>query len=137
MGNEQKEPTGFVQPLILTPTNKTPLEPINIEELISQFEKDPNKYKEYLKKICYVFDLTKQCDSSVNIITNFIPNIKKLNKKILSITKAQSHDKYMAMSCILGAFMGDALGDNCETQEKNLENYNKIYRQKVLDHLGK
>ena len=126
MGNEQKKPTGFEQPLILTPTNKTPLEPINIEELISQFEKDPNIYKEYLKKICYVFDKKKQCDSSVNIITNFIPNIKKLSKKILSIKKAQSHDKYMAMSCILGAFMGDALGDDCEFQEYNLENYKKI-----------
>ena len=130
MGNEQKNPTGFKQPLILTPTNKTPLEPINIEELISQFEKDPNKYKEYLKKICYVFDREKQCDSSVNLITNFIPNIKKLCKKILSIKKQQTHDKYMAMSCILGAFMGDALGDDCEFQEYNLQNYKQILSPK-------
>ena len=130
MGNNQKKPKGFVQPLILTPINKTPLEPINIEELISQFEKDPNKYKEYLKKICYIFNRNKQCDSSVNIITNFIPNIKKLAKKILSIKKEQSHDKYMALSCILGAFMGDALGDNCEFQEYNLENYKQILSPK-------
>ena len=132
MGNKQQESKGkaFEQPLILTPTNKTQLEPVNIDELITQFEKEPNKYKEYLKKICYVFNRNKQCDSSVNIITNFIPNIKKLSKKILSIKKAQSHDKYMAMSCILGAFLGDALGDDCEFQEYNLENYKQILSPK-------
>ena len=130
MGNEQKKPSGFQQPLILTPTNNTPLEPVNIEELISQFEKDPNKYKEYLKKIWYVFDRTKQCDSSVNIKINFIPNIKKLCTKILSIKKEKSPDKYMALSCVLGAFMGDALGDDCEFQEYNLENYKQILSPK-------
>ena len=129
MGNKPEQ-KGFVQPLILTPTNKTPLEPINIDEVISEFEKDPNKYKEYLKKISYVFSRTKQCDSTVNIITNFIPNIKKLSQKILSINKKDSHDKYMAYSCILGAFMGDALGDDCEFQEYNLENYKQILSPK-------
>ena len=126
MGASHTQKKGFEQPLILTPINKTPLEPINIDELISKFEKDPNEYKQYLQKICFVFDRNKQCDSSVNIIKNFIPNIKKLCKKILSVKKEQSHDKYMAFSCILGAFMGDALGDNCEFEEYNLENYKKI-----------
>ena len=130
MGNKQQKSKGFVQPLILTPTNKTPLEQINIDELISQFEKDPDKYKEYLQKISYVFNRHKQCDSTVNIITNFIPNIKILCKKIMSIKKEESHDKYMAFSCILGAFMGDALGDNCEFQEYNLENYKQILSPK-------
>ena len=126
MGTSQTQKKGFEQPKILTPINKTPLEPINIDELISRFEKDPNEYKQYLQKICFVFDRNKQCDSSVNIIKNFIPNIKKLCKKILSVKKEQSYDKYMAFSCILGAFMGDALGDNCEFEEYNLENYKKI-----------
>lgn len=126
MGAHHEKPKGFVQPLILTPTNKTPLDPINIDELISKFEKDPDEYKKYLQKICYVFRRTTQCDSTLNIIKNFIPNIKKLCKKILSIKKEKSHDKYMALSCILGAFMGDALGDDCEFQEYNLENYKKI-----------
>ena len=130
MGNKQQKPKGFVQPLILKPTNKTPLEQINIDELISQFEKDPDKYKEYLQKISYVFNRHKQCDSTVNIITNFIPNIKVLCKKIMSIKKEESHDKYMGFSCILGAFMGDALGDNCEFQEYNLENYKQILSPK-------
>ena len=130
MGNLKEKHKGFVQPLILTPTNKTPLEEINIEELISQFEKDPNKYREYLQQICMVFSRTKQCHSTVNIITNFIPNIKKLSKKILSIKKEESLDEYMSFSCILGAFMGDALGDDCEFEEYNLENYKKIMSSK-------
>ena len=128
--SDSKKEKGFVQPLVLTPTNKTPLEPINIGELISEFEKDPNKYKEYLKKISYVFSRTKQCDSTVNIIKNFIPNIKKLCKKIMSIKKEASHDKYMAFSCILGSFMGDALGDDCEFQEYSLDNYKNILSPK-------
>ena len=31
---------GFIQPLILTPTNTTPLEQINIDQVISEFEKE-------------------------------------------------------------------------------------------------
>ena len=130
MGNKKEKPKGFQQPLILNPTNKTPLEPIDINELITQFEKDPNIYKEFLKKISYVFNRTKQCDSTVNIITNFIPNIKSLCKKILSLKKEENNDKYMAYSCILGAFMGDALGDDCEFTEYNLENYKNILSSK-------
>ena len=130
MGNKQEKPKGFVQPLILKPTNKTPLEQVNIEELISEFEKDPNKYKEYLQKIFFIFNRHKQCDSTVNIITNFIPNIQRLCKMITAIKKEESHDKYMAFSCILGAFLGDALGDDCEFTEYNLENYKQILSPK-------
>ena len=43
MGNEQQNETHkFVQPLILTPTNKKPLEPIDIDKLINEFKEDPN-----------------------------------------------------------------------------------------------
>ena len=131
MGNEQQNETKkFVQPLILTPTNKTPLEPIDIDKLINEFKEDPNKYKDFLKKICYVFNRQKQCDSTVNIITHFIPNIKLLSKKILSIKKEVNNDIYMSYSCILGAFMGDALGDDCEFSEYNKENYKNILSPK-------
>ena len=78
---------GYTQPLIMTPTNNNPLEQINIDELILEFEHDPNKYKEYIKKLFYVFSRSKQCDSTVNIKINFIPNIKKLCLKILSQKK--------------------------------------------------
>ena len=98
-GKEPKKdnkPKPFVQPLVLTPTNKTPLESIDINALISEFQQDPNKYKDYLKKISYVFNRLKQCDSSVNIITNFIPNIKKLSQKILSYKKDQNKNIYQS-----------------------------------------
>ena len=131
MGNEQQNETHkFVQPLILTTTNKTPLEPIDIDKLINEFKEDPNKYKDFLKKICYVFNRQKQCDSTVNIITHFIPNIKLLSKKILSVKKEVNNDIYMSYSCILGAFMGDALGDDCEFSEYNKENYKNILSPK-------
>ena len=131
---------GYMQPLILTPTNKTPLDKINIDEVISGFEKEEegdenkynrcNKYQNYLKKINFVFQRTKQCDSSLNIITNFIPNIKYLAQKILSIQKEQNREIYNCLSCILGAFMGDALGDDCEFTEYNVENYKNILSPK-------
>ena len=143
MGNDPPKEVkvlGFVQPLILTPTNTTPLENINIDEVISEFEKEEkdeankynrcNKYKDYLKKINFVFQRTKQCDSSVNIITHFIPNIKYLAQKILSIQKEQNKEIYNCLSCILGAFMGDALGDDCEFQEYNVQNYKNILSPK-------
>ena len=62
----------------------------------------------------------------MNIITNFIPNIKKLSQKILSIKKEDNNDMYMCYSCILGSFLGDALGDDCEFTEYNVENYKNI-----------
>ena len=143
MGNDHPKEVkvmGFMQPLILTPTNTTPLENINIDEVISEFEKEEkeeankynrcNKYKDYLKKINFVFQRTKQCDSSVNIITHFIPNIKILAQKILSIQKEQNKEIYNCLSCILGAFMGDALGDDCEFQEYNVQNYKNILSPK-------
>ena len=150
MGNKPEKEVqlqGFVQPLILTPTNNTPLESINIDEVISGFEKEEtskependnelnkykryNRYKDYLKKICYVFCRSKQCDSTVNIITHFIPNIKYLCQKILSIKKEENKDIYMCYSCILGSFMGDALGDDCEFTEYNKENYKNILSPK-------
>ena len=132
-GKEPKKdnkPKPFVQPLVLTPTNKTPLESIDINGLISEFGQDPNKYKDYLKKISYVFNRLKQCDSTVNIITNFIPNIKKLSQKILSFKKDQNKNIYQSYSCILGAFLGDALGDDCEFTEYNKENYKNILSPK-------
>ena len=121
---------GYTQPLIMTPTNNNPLEQINIDELILEFEHDPNKYKEYIKKLFYVFSRSKQCDSTVNIKINFIPNIKKLCQKILSQKKEENNDIYMAYSCILGSFMGDALGDDCEFTEYNPENYKNILSPK-------
>ena len=143
MGNnppKEVKVLGFMQPLILTPTNTTPLEEINIDEVISGFEKEEkneankynrcNKYKDYLKKINFVFQRTKQCDSTVNIITHFIPNIKYLAEKILSTQKEQNREIYNCLSCILGAFMGDALGDDCEFQEYNVQNYKNILSPK-------
>ena len=127
---KENKPKPFEQPLVLTPTNKTPLESIDINGLISEFGQDPNKYKDYLKKISYVFNRLKQCDSTVNIITNFIPNIKKLSQKILSFKKDQNKNIYQSYSCILGAFLGDALGDDCEFTEYNKENYKNILSPK-------
>ena len=119
VNKKEPESKAFVQPIVFIPTNKTPLESINIDELISEFEKDQNKYKEYLQKICFVFNRRKQHDSSLNIITNFIHNIKKISQKILSIKKETNKDIYISYSCILGAFLGDALGDDCEFTEFN------------------
>ena len=47
---KENKPKPFEQPLVLTPTNKTPLESIDINALISEFQQDPNQYKDYLKK---------------------------------------------------------------------------------------
>jgi len=52
MGTQKTQQKGFVQPLILTPINKQ----INIDELISKFEKDQNEYSQFPQKTCLTFN---------------------------------------------------------------------------------
>ena len=60
---------------------------------------------------------------------NFNKNIKKLIEHIKKIIKSQSHDDmYKVLSCIYGAFLGDAMGAFCEFEQPNKKNSAKIFR---------
>ena len=60
---------------------------------------------------------------------NFIKNIKKLIERIKSIIKSPQHDDtYKVLSCIYGAFLGDAMGAFCEFQQPNKNNSKNIFK---------
>jgi ADP-ribosylglycohydrolase len=92
-------------------------------------EKFDYKNKRYSKLLKLFF--TKQTllypKNDINL-SQFKTNIKKLKKKILSIKKDTEPEKYYSLSCILGAFLGDSLGSYCEFNNKNDENYKKIFK---------
>ena len=56
----------------------------------------------------------------------FAKNLSAIKDKILSFTKENNFDLYQCYSCILGAFLGDALGSFCEFSHYSRLNYNKI-----------
>ena len=57
----------------------------------------------------------------------FSNNIKLLHKKINSISQKKNFDKYISLSCIFGAFLGDSLGGHCEFMESSQFNHQRIY----------
>ena len=57
----------------------------------------------------------------------FSNNIKFLDKKINSISQKKNFDKYISLSCIFGAFLGDSLGGHCEFMESSPFNHQRIY----------
>lgn len=56
----------------------------------------------------------------------FAKNLSAIKDKVLSFTKENNFDLYQCYSCILGAFLGDALGSFCEFSHYSRFNYNKI-----------
>jgi len=58
---------------------------------------------------------------------NFIKNINKIVSYLKSIIKYQTLDIYSALSCIYGAFLGDAMGAFCEFEKPNKKNSQYIF----------
>ena len=61
---------------------------------------------------------------------NFINNIKKIILKIKIIIKNPYDDIYKVLSCIYGAFLGDAMGAFCEFEQPNKNNSDNIFKYK-------
>ena len=78
------------------------------------------------------------CISSLDILPklnkdqirkNFKQNISKIITYLKStIIKSPSLDVYNVLSCIYGAFLGDAIGAFCEFEQPNKENSSNIFR---------
>ena len=63
------------------------------------------------------------------IMANFVNNVNILCQHIYDLDekKEENYDLYMCLSCIYGAFLGDALGGYCEFKPASLENINLIF----------
>ena len=59
---------------------------------------------------------------------NFQQNVYKINVYLKTIIKSPSLDIYKVLSCIYGAFLGDAMGAFCEFEKPNKNNSNCIFR---------
>ena len=83
------------------------------------FIENPHEYNNFLKKL-----YLKNFDGDLTI---YYKNIKYLADKIKNLSIEKNFDYYQSLSCILGAFYGDALGNTVEFEPKDPNNHNKIY----------
>ena len=65
--------------------------------------------------------------SENEIKVNFNKNIKKILTQIKAIIKKPTHEMYKVLSCIYGAFLGDAMGAFCEFHKPNKNNSKMIF----------
>ena len=105
--------------IIMDNSNKTNND-YKIEKDIKQyFLNNPHEYNKFLKNLY----LKNFCSD----LTIYDKNIKYLANKIKNFTIEKNFDYYQCLSCILGAFYGDALGNTVEFEPKDPNNHNKIY----------
>ena len=57
-------------------------------------------------------------------------NINKIKNNLKNINENTDKLKYVSLSCIYGAFLGDTIGSNCEFLLPSDRNYNYIYKNK-------
>ena len=55
-------------------------------------------------------------------------NINKIEIKLKNINESTDKLKYLSLSCIFGAFLGDSIGSNCEFSKPSADNYKYIYK---------
>ena len=62
-----------------------------------------------------------------NLILNMNSNINILIDYIYQLNDIEEKDMYKCLSCIFGAFLGDAIGGYCEFKGPNPQNMKKIF----------
>ena len=100
--------------------------------------KDINFYNDYINKIFSDLssfnkvktinqenyeELIKNINKNVKILVNHIKDLKDI---------PENNDFYKCLSCIYGAFLGDALGAYCEFHPPNPDNYKNILKGKPM-----
>ena len=62
--------------------------------------------------------------------TNIYKNIEKIVNKLKVINQLKHRHKYLCLSCIYGAFLGDSIGSSCEFQPPSKDNHKAIFSDK-------
>jgi ADP-ribosylglycohydrolase len=107
----------------------------DIPQIIEICRKKSEKYIDIIKDI---FSDPKFSFSHIPLkfpkdyLNNFYSHKKLISSKINSIDKENNKDLYNCLSCIYGAFLGDALGSYCEFKKKNESNCLKIFNSKNI-----
>ena len=63
-------------------------------------------------------------ESNKNIVEN---NVEKIAKKLSEIDPEKDKHKYLTLSCIFSAFLGDSIGSCCEFSSPSKENHKGIF----------
>jgi len=90
---------------------------MNISEII----KEPLKYNNFLINETNINNFKKETIEK---------NISLIFTKLLSLNEKKEETKYITLSCILGAFLGDSMGSSCEFSKKNPKNHELIFKIK-------
>ena len=102
----------------------------SVKKTLDFCEENINNYNNYM---CFFFSyfISNPYDPqnfNSNILPNFINNIKKLVNHIDEIKdKEEYRDIYQSLSCIFGAFLGDAIGAYCEFKPASKDNIKYIF----------
>ena len=97
------------------------------------------KIYSYIMKELFTYEIGKQLKfiNNLNILPklnetqlqqNFKNNIRKIISKIKYFIQNPNSDVYKVLSCIYGAFLGDAIGAFCEFKEPNKNNSRDIFK---------
>ena len=98
-----------------------------------KYSKNINQYNEFMIKLFLDiskpnFDVFKDTKLTKDkLIQNMQSNIKDLFIFINELNEVVNKDIYKCLSCIFGAFLGDAIGGYCEFKKPNSQNMNKIF----------
>ena len=57
-------------------------------------------------------------------------NINKIYQRLKNLNEKDEEDKYLSLSCIYGAFLGDSIGSCSEFKKKNSKNHESIFKLK-------
>ena len=104
-----------------------------IQQIIEECRKNGDKYIDIIKDI-FIDPKFSFPHISLKLpkdkLKNFYIYKKQITNNIFSIDKENNKDLYVCLSCIYGAFLGDALGSYCEFKKKNELNYRNIFKGK-------
>ena len=104
-----------------------------IQQIIEECRKNGDKYIDIIKDI-FIDPKFSFLHISLKLpkdkLKNFYIYKKQITNNIFSIDKENNKDLYVCLSCIYGAFLGDALGSYCEFKKKNELNYRNIFKGK-------
>ena len=79
-----------------------------------------------LKGKNFIFNKTKK--TKKDLIKNMEKNINNLVKHIKELDENEFIEIYRCLSCIFGAFLGDAIGAYCEFKKPSKQNINNIFK---------
>ena len=105
----------------------------NKNEFLEYIKKDKNNYNGYMGYLFaqlsfFSVNPNNPQDANGKLLKNFENNIKKLVQHIDDIKdNPDYHDMYLCLSCIFGAFLGDAIGAYCEFKSASKENIYFIF----------